>query len=86
MIDYTSLNGLWQIKFDESDTGKKQQWFVKQPNDCQIINVPSCWNEIFPEGDTICARGTPFSFFVHPGTVDRVVVDFMGGGACWEIV
>ncbi len=42
------------------------------------------WNEIFPGGDTICSRGTPFSFFVHPGTVNKVVVDFMGGGACWD--
>ena len=49
MKDLIDLSGLWQIRFDESDTGKKQQWFVKQPNDCQIINVPSCWNEIFPD-------------------------------------
>ena len=44
------------------------------------------WNELFPGGDTICARGGPFSFFVHPGKVDKVVVDFMGGGACWSAV
>ncbi len=42
------------------------------------------WNELQPGGDTVCARGTPFAFFVHPGTVNKVVVDFMGGGACWD--
>ncbi len=42
------------------------------------------WEEISPGGDTSCARGTPFSFFVHRGTSDKVVVDYMGGGACWN--
>ncbi|MFN7131739.1 MAG: pectin acetylesterase-family hydrolase [Myxococcales bacterium] len=41
------------------------------------------WNEIRTGGDTVCARGTPYSFFVHPGTTNKVVIDFMGGGACW---
>jgi hypothetical protein len=42
------------------------------------------WNEIRPGGDTICARGTPFSFYVRPGSVNRVIVEFRGGGACWD--
>ncbi|MFT4703952.1 MAG: hypothetical protein ACI81R_001647 [Bradymonadia bacterium] len=42
------------------------------------------WNVVEPGGDTICSRGTPFRFAVRPGTVNRVVVDFMGGGACWD--
>lgn len=42
------------------------------------------WNEIRPGGDTLCARGTPFSFYVRPGTVNRVVIEFRGGGACWD--
>jgi hypothetical protein len=41
------------------------------------------WNEIATGGDTICARGGPYSFFVYPGTQNKVVIDFMGGGACW---
>ena len=32
------------------------------------------WTKIEPGGDTICSRGTPFVYFVHPGTVNRLVV------------
>jgi hypothetical protein len=42
------------------------------------------WRQISPGGDTICSRGTPFSFFVRGGRTDRIVVDFRGGGACWN--
>ena len=38
-----------------------------------------------PGGASYCADGTPFSFLVRKGTTnaDKVLVDFMGGGACW---
>jgi hypothetical protein len=42
------------------------------------------WTEIDGGGGTSCARGGRFGFFVHPGTVNKVVIDFMGGGACWD--
>ena len=41
---------------------------------------------IEPGGDTICSRGTPFRFFVRGGTVNKVILDFAGGGACWDEV
>jgi len=44
------------------------------------------WNEILPGGDTICSRGSAYAFFVRPGTVNRVIIDFIGGGACWDEV
>ncbi|MEM9187784.1 MAG: pectin acetylesterase-family hydrolase [Myxococcota bacterium] len=44
------------------------------------------WIEILPGGDTICARGTEYRFFVRGGRTDRVIVDFQGGGACWNDV
>jgi hypothetical protein len=40
--------------------------------------------KLSPGGDTICARGTPFSFYVKPGKSNRVIVEFSGGGACWD--
>lgn len=49
--------------------------------------VPSLapgWNEIVPGGETACARGTEFAYFVRPGTVNRVIIHFVGGGACWS--
>lgn len=45
---------------------------------------PGVWNELTLAGDTRCAAGGAYSFWVHPGTTQRVVVDFMGGGACWD--
>ncbi len=42
--------------------------------------------QVEPGGDTSCSRGTPFRFFVRGGTVNKVVIDFGGGGACWDEV
>lgn len=42
------------------------------------------WTEILTGGDTICSRGTEYAFFVRKGTVNKVVIDFIGGGACWD--
>ncbi len=47
-------------------------------------NLPRAWNEINIGGATTCARGEDFSFFVYPGRTNKVVIDFMGGGACWN--
>src|SRR5688572_28729298 len=44
------------------------------------------WEQIDPGGETVCADGSPFSFFVHPGTSERLTVYFEGGGACWNEV
>ncbi len=41
------------------------------------------WNQIPLEGASTCARGGKYSFFVRPGKVNKVVIDFAGGGACW---
>jgi hypothetical protein len=47
-------------------------------------NLAASWTKIEPGGETICSRGTPFAYFVHRGTVNRLVVYFQGGGACWN--
>jgi len=44
----------------------------------------SDWTKVEPGGDTICSRGTPYAFFARQGTVNRLVVYFQGGGACWN--
>jgi hypothetical protein len=49
-----------------------------------IAKLPAGWNELVPGGDTICSRGTPFRYWVRPGSVNRLVVEFRGGGACWN--
>lgn len=42
------------------------------------------WNVIMPEGDTLCARGTPYAFFNRPANPDKLLIYFQGGGACWN--
>ncbi len=44
------------------------------------------WNEISPGGETICSQGTPYTFFFHPGSREKLLVFFQGGGACWNEV
>ena len=42
------------------------------------------WHAVEPGGDTICSRGQPWAFFFRPGVVNKLVVEFQGGGACWN--
>lgn len=42
------------------------------------------WTFVETGGETVCSRGTEFFFLVRKGTVNKVVVEFMGGGACWN--
>jgi hypothetical protein len=51
-----------------------------------VPDLPPGWTEIKPGGESICSRGTEFSFWVRPGTVNKLVVEFIGGGACWNQV
>jgi hypothetical protein len=48
----------------------------------QIATAPG-WQEVAPTG-LVCSDGSPWKFFVSPGDTKRVVVDFQGGGACWN--
>lgn len=42
------------------------------------------WNQIATGGDTICSRGTDYSFFVRPADGEKLMIYFEGGGACWD--
>lgn len=42
------------------------------------------WMKIEPGGDTACARGTPFHFWAKRGGNEKLLVYFLGGGACWD--
>ena len=46
--------------------------------------TPETWTELSPGGDTKCSRGQDWGFFFRPGTVDKLVIEFQGGGACWN--
>lgn len=42
------------------------------------------WETVVPGGDTICSDGSPFRFFVHRGDPSKLLIEFEGGGACWN--
>ena len=44
-----SLNGTWDIIFDDNNEGVEQDWFLDEnfeKQDFKKITVPSCWEEI----------------------------------------
>ncbi|MGE0789035.1 MAG: pectin acetylesterase-family hydrolase [Sandaracinaceae bacterium] len=42
------------------------------------------WIDVLPGGDTVCARGDAYRFYVRGGDPDKILIDFQGGGACWN--
>jgi hypothetical protein len=41
------------------------------------------WQEVQAQG-TVCSDGSPWRFYVSPGDPKKVLLDFQGGGACWD--
>jgi len=52
--------------------------------DGQCTTPTSPWTEIKPGGSTTCMRGDPYSFFVHQGTTNKLLVYFAFGGFCYN--
>lgn len=46
--------------------------------------TPDVWTPFAPGGETVCADGSPYTYYVRPGTVNKLVLEFEGGGACWN--
>src|SRR5690242_12497621 len=55
-----------------------------QENLPTLSDLTDAWTQISPGGETICAKGQPYSFFVHPGTSANLLIYFDGGGMCWN--
>ena len=48
-------------------------------------SLPKGWTAIAPGGNTLCANGTPYEFFVRPvENSKKLLIYFQGGGACWD--
>jgi hypothetical protein len=46
--------------------------------------LPAAWQEVKgPEG-TMCSDGSAWNFYVSQGDNKKLVLDFQGGGACWN--
>jgi hypothetical protein len=65
------------------DDGKEDQTYPAAAG-AALSEMKPGWNTVEPGGATICSKGDPFRFFVRPGATDRVVIEFSGGGACWN--
>lgn len=42
------------------------------------------WNKVEPGGETICAHGTPYAYWIYPGTSNHLLIYMEGGGGCWN--
>lgn len=73
----TGCNGTTDTDTDPGTT-------TTDPGQDGILSLKPGWNVLEPGGDTVCSRGTPFRYFVRPGKVNKLVVEFRGGGACWN--
>ena len=40
------------------------------------------WNTVAGDEGTVCADGSSYKFFVRPGSLDKLLIHFAGGGAC----
>ena len=56
------------------------------PGEPVVPELDGSWTKVEPGGDTICARGDDFHFFVRGGSVNKLAIVFDGGGACWDAV
>ena len=45
---------------------------------------PNVWNELAGGEGTVCADGSEYSYFAQVGSAEKLVIDFQGGGACWN--
>ena len=54
---------------------------IHMPN---ATSLEDGWHELVPGGRTSCSRGAPWAFYFKKGSPKKVIVEFMGGGACWN--
>ena len=46
--------------------------------------APNTWQSYRGAEGTVCANGSAYEHFAYKGEVNKLVIDFQGGGACWE--
>jgi len=49
-----------------------------------LASLPEGWNQIDPGGETRCAYGGKYSFFVRKTTSQKLMIYFEGGGSCYD--
>ena len=59
----------------------------QHPNPLPIPQVPALpdgWSKVELGDGTKCAGGDSYYFWVRPGTENKLVIFFQGGGLCWD--
>ena len=54
-----------------------------------LVEDARAWTPIAPAGATRCLDGSAYTFFHRAGAAGapkRLVVEFEGGGACWDVL
>jgi len=51
---------------------------------CNGCLRPQRWIKIEGDNNTKCVHGDPYSFWVHYGTENKLIIYFQGGGVCWD--
>ncbi|PYQ47268.1 MAG: esterase [Acidobacteria bacterium] len=59
-------------------------WMVPLVIALGAARLDAQWQAVVPGGDTLCADGSPYRFFVYPGDPGKLLLEFEGGGACWD--
>ena len=49
-----------------------------------IAELNPVWHELLAGGDTLCSDGSPYKFYVKPGSVEKLLFYMQGGGGCWS--
>jgi hypothetical protein len=49
-----------------------------------LEDLPEGWSQLIPGGDTSCARGGEYSFFVRKANSNKLLIYFEGGGSCYD--
>lgn len=58
------------------------EWTMIDPPD-QVPYASELGDQVL---EPICSHGTPWVYFVKRGTVNKTLVYFQGGGACWDAI
>lgn len=71
--DVRAVSELWRLRQD----------LTLVPEQEEPTALPTAWRTVTPGGDTGCALGEPFEFWVREGRPTEWLLFLQGGGACW---
>lgn len=77
-----------ELRIIESGVDDEQFAAVQEPigtpigKGTSLAELDAGWTPLYPGGETTCALGTPYSFWVRPGPSEKLLIFLQGGGFC----